>query len=119
MARLGSGTLDMILSTLAKYAERKLPADYLLALDHDDEFPRKVLAELYDPAKLGLHLLFIPEDYGGGVGGARARAEIDALAASGRYWPVIGLEVPLTRADEAFAAMAAGTLVGKAVIRMR
>lgn len=70
MARLDSGTLDMILSTLAKYAERKLPADYLLALDHDDEFPRKVLAELYDPAKLGLHLLFIPEDYGGLGGGA-------------------------------------------------
>jgi hypothetical protein len=31
---------------------------------------------------------------------------------------VIGLEVPLERADAAFAAMAAGTLNGKAVIRI-
>ncbi|WBX83291.1 zinc-binding dehydrogenase [Sphingosinicella microcystinivorans] len=53
------------------------------------------------------------------AGGARARTAIDALAASGRYRPVIGLEVPLARADEAFAAMAAGTLVGKAVVRIR
>jgi NADPH2:quinone reductase len=43
-------------------------------------------------------------------------AAIDARAAVLR--PVIGLEVPLERADAAFAAMAAGTLNGKAVIRI-
>lgn len=50
--------------------------------------------------------------------GARARAAIDALASSGRYSPFIGMEVPLERADEAFAAMAEGRLVGKAVVRI-
>ena len=52
-------------------------------------------------------------------GGARVRAEIDALVTSGHYRPCIGMEVPLARVGEAFAAMAAGTLVGKAVVRIR
>ncbi len=43
-------------------------------------------------------------------------AAIDARAALLR--PVIGLEVALERADDAFAAMAAGTLNGKAVVRI-
>jgi len=50
--------------------------------------------------------------------GARAEAEIERLAASGAYRPYIGLDVPLDRADKAFAAMADGSLVGKAVIRI-
>ncbi len=41
---------------------------------------------------------------------------IDAMALSLR--PIIGLEVPLERAADAFAAMAAGTLTGKAVVRI-
>jgi len=53
------------------------------------------------------------------AGGVRVRAEIDALVEPGRYRPLIGMEVPLERADEAFAAMAAGTLIGKAVVRIR
>ncbi|BBE35038.1 NADPH:quinone oxidoreductase family protein [Sphingosinicella microcystinivorans] len=52
-------------------------------------------------------------------GGSRASAAIDALVASSRYRPFIGMEVPLERADEAFAAMAAGALIGKAVVRIR
>lgn len=53
------------------------------------------------------------------AGGSRARAAIDALVASSHYRPFIGMEAPLERADEAFAAMAAGTLIGKAVLRIR
>jgi NADPH2:quinone reductase len=53
------------------------------------------------------------------LAGERVRAEIDALVESGRYRPFIGMEVPLERANEAFAAMAAGTLIGKAVVRIR
>jgi NADPH2:quinone reductase len=43
-------------------------------------------------------------------------AAIDARAAALR--PPIGLEVPLEQGDAAFAAMAAGTLLGKAVLRI-
>jgi alkylation response protein AidB-like acyl-CoA dehydrogenase len=70
MPHLDDGTLAMMLSTLNKYAGRKLTPAYLLELDCKDEFPHKVLEELYDPAQLGLHLLFIPEEYGGLGGGA-------------------------------------------------
>ncbi len=65
MRGLDAETLDMILSTLRKYAERTLTTGYLLELDAKDEFPRDVLRELFDPNQLGLHLLFVPEEYGG------------------------------------------------------
>lgn len=60
----------MILSTLRKYAEDKLTSKYLLELDARGEFPHEILEDLYDPMCLGLHLLFIPEEYGGLGGGA-------------------------------------------------
>ncbi len=44
---------------------------------------------------------------------------IDALAAAGKLRAHIGLEVPLAEVGHAFAAMADGTLVGKAVIDCR
>ncbi len=70
MAGLDSETLQMVLATLQKYADKKLPEKLLLELDHKDEFPRKVLKELYDTRHLGLHLVFIPESFGGLGGGA-------------------------------------------------
>lgn len=70
MAGLDRETREMVLDTLRRYAEDKLTDEYLLQLDHDDQFPRDVLAELYDPMRLGLHLLFIPEAYDGLGGGA-------------------------------------------------
>ena len=70
MPGLDADTLAMVLSTLQKYADKKLPEKLLLELDHKDEFPRKVLKELYDTRHLGLHLVFIPETFGGLDGGA-------------------------------------------------
>lgn len=67
---LDAETRGMILDTLKKYAENKLTLEYLLELDHKDEFPQVVLDELYDPMQLGLHLLFIPEEYDGLGAGA-------------------------------------------------
>ena len=49
---------------------------------------------------------------------ARARAALDRLAADGACRPHIGLIVPMEDADKAFAAMASGTLVGKAVVKV-
>jgi alkylation response protein AidB-like acyl-CoA dehydrogenase len=82
MAGLEAESLDLILSTLRKYADKKLTLDYLLALDRNDEFPHAVLKELYDPNTLGLHLLFIPEEYGGLGGGAYDIYRIAELMAS-------------------------------------
>jgi alkylation response protein AidB-like acyl-CoA dehydrogenase len=82
MAGLDSETLQMVLATLQKYADKKLPEKLLLDLDHNDEFPRKVLKELYDPRNLGLHLVFIPESFGGLGGGAYDIYRVSELMAA-------------------------------------
>ncbi len=68
MAGLDRKELNQALSALSKYAEKRLTNEYLLELDHKDEFPQDVLDELYQD--IGLHLLFIPEELGGMGGGA-------------------------------------------------
>jgi alkylation response protein AidB-like acyl-CoA dehydrogenase len=60
--------LELIVSTLREYAERELKPERLLKLDRDNEFPEQVSRELY--GEIGLHLLFIPEEFGGMGGGA-------------------------------------------------
>jgi alkylation response protein AidB-like acyl-CoA dehydrogenase len=68
MSRLDTENLDMILATLRDYAERELKPERLLELDRLNEFPEEVHRELY--RDVGLHLLFIPEEFGGMGGGA-------------------------------------------------
>jgi alkylation response protein AidB-like acyl-CoA dehydrogenase len=92
----------MILTTLQKYAERKLTTDVLLELDHKDEFPHDVLHELNDPSQLGLHLVFIPEEYGGLGGNAydiyrisEVMAAIDLGVATGVLATFLGTD-PIT-----------------------
>src|SRR5579859_1417422 len=70
MAGLDTSTRQQILGTLAKYAEHKLTPEIVLELDREERFPREILKELCDPNQLGLHLLFIPEEYGGLGAGA-------------------------------------------------
>ncbi|MFN8499611.1 MAG: acyl-CoA dehydrogenase family protein, partial [Anaerolineae bacterium] len=101
MAGFDADTLDMILSTLQEYAERELTPEYLLELDYKDEFPTRVLEDLYGP-NVGLHLLFIPEEYGGLGGGAydiyrvsEAMAAIDLGIATGVLATFLGTD-PIT-----------------------
>jgi len=82
MPCLDSDTRNMILDTLKKYADRRLTPEYLRELDHNDEFPRDILAELYDPGQLGLHLIFIPEEFGGLGGGAYDIYRVSELMAT-------------------------------------
>jgi len=83
MSRLDEETLETILSTLRDYAADELKPEVLLQLDHDDEFPMKVLRDLYDPSRIGLHLLFVEERHGGLGGGAydiyRVSAQMAAI----------------------------------------
>jgi hypothetical protein len=65
MAGLDADTLELILSTLGKYADKTLALAYLLALDRNDEFPYEVLKERHDPNTLGLPPLSIPKECGG------------------------------------------------------
>ena len=61
---------QMVLDTLKVVRERLLPKKKVLELDKKEEFPEQILREILGP-EIGLHLLFIPEEYGGMGGGAR------------------------------------------------
>ena len=99
MPRLDPESLDMVLSTLREYAARELRPEVLIELDRKDEFPMKVLRDLYDPEQIGLHLLFLPEDVGGLGGGAydiyrvsSVMAEIDLGIATGVLATFLGTD---------------------------
>src|SRR5262245_30871950 len=102
MTTLDTDTLDMVISTLREYAGRKLKPEFLRELDEKDEFPQQVLKDLYDPNQFGLHLLFIPEEYGGLGGGAydiyrvsETMARIDLGIATGVLATFLGSD-PIT-----------------------
>ncbi|MFN8566495.1 MAG: acyl-CoA dehydrogenase family protein [Kouleothrix sp.] len=102
MTGLDTETRDMVISTLQEYAERKLKPEFLRELDEKDEFPEQVLKDLYDPNQFGLHLMFIPEEYGGLGGGAydiyrvsETMARIDLGIATGVLATFLGTD-PIT-----------------------
>lgn len=89
--------LDQILSTLNKYAEKKLTPEFLLKIDHEDRFPNEVLSDLYN--NIGLHLVFIDEEDDGLGGGAydvyrvsEAMASIDVGIATGVLATFLGAD---------------------------
>src|SRR5690242_17143421 len=65
-----SKTLKLSLKSLADFAKKKLPDEELIALDERDECPLDIVRHMCKPDKLGIQLLFIPEEFGGFGGGA-------------------------------------------------
>src|ERR1043165_7481816 len=63
-------TLKLSLKSLRDFAKKKLPDEELIALDERDECPLEVVRHMCSPEKLGIQLLFIPEEFGGFGGGA-------------------------------------------------
>jgi len=63
-------TLKLSLKSLREFARKKLPDAELIALDERDECPLEIVRHMCSPDKLGIQLLFIPEEYGGLGGGA-------------------------------------------------
>jgi alkylation response protein AidB-like acyl-CoA dehydrogenase len=63
-------TLQLSLKSLRDFAKKKLPDADLIALDERDECPLEIVRHMCSPDKLGIQLLFIPEEYGGFGGGA-------------------------------------------------
>jgi alkylation response protein AidB-like acyl-CoA dehydrogenase len=99
MARLDVEMLEQILTTLREYAEKNLPPARLLEIELGHEFPEKVMKDLYDPGQIGLHLLTIPEEFGGLGGGAydiyrvsEAMAAIDLGIATGVLATFLGTD---------------------------
>ena len=63
-------TLKLSLKSLREFAKKRLPDETLLELDERDECPLEIVSHMCDPDKLGIQLLFIPEEFGGLGGGA-------------------------------------------------
>jgi acyl-CoA dehydrogenase len=62
-------TLTLSLKSLRDFAKKQLPDETLIALDEKDECPIDIVKTMCHPDKLGIQLLFIPEEYGG-MGGS-------------------------------------------------
>jgi len=67
-AGLDAETLGFTLDAISDFAARNLPQQLLLDLDAGHEFPEDLVRAMC--TELGVHLLFIPEEYGGMGGGA-------------------------------------------------
>ena len=66
---------QMVLDLLTQIRQRLLTPEKLRQWDQDEIFPEEAIRELLGP-KIGLQLLFIPEEYGGMGGGARDIAAV-------------------------------------------
>ena len=62
-------TLKLSLKSLRDFAKKRLPDQELIDLDARDECPIEIVRHMCSPDKLGIQLLFIPEEYGGFGGG--------------------------------------------------
>src|SRR5512146_2234591 len=63
-------TLKLSVKALRDFAKKRLPDETLIELDERDECPLDIVRYMCDPDRLGIQLLFIPEEYGGLGGGA-------------------------------------------------
>jgi alkylation response protein AidB-like acyl-CoA dehydrogenase len=65
-----SKTLKLSLKSLKDFAKKRLPDEVLRDLDERDECPLEIVRHMCSPDKLGIQLLFVPEEFGGMGGGA-------------------------------------------------
>src|SRR5437660_3163468 len=66
---IANKTLKLSLKSLREFAKKRLPDETLIDLDARDECPLEVVRHMCSPDKLGIQLLFIPEEFGGMGGG--------------------------------------------------
>ncbi|MGB8063950.1 MAG: acyl-CoA dehydrogenase family protein [Candidatus Sulfotelmatobacter sp.] len=62
--------LKLSLKSLKEFARKRLPDETLIELDERDECPIDIVRDMCSPDKLGIQLLFIPEEFGGMGGGS-------------------------------------------------
>ena len=99
MASMDAISRNLMLDSLKEYAKRRIPYDLIRELDEKNEFPADILKEMYDRDTLGVHLLMIPEEYGGVSGGTydiyricEALARIDLGIATGVFATFLGTD---------------------------
>jgi alkylation response protein AidB-like acyl-CoA dehydrogenase len=67
--RLDAEDIDLIVKTLKEFTQNEAPFDRRLKWDESDTCPADVVRAMLSP-DVGLHLVFLPADYGGMGGGA-------------------------------------------------
>jgi alkylation response protein AidB-like acyl-CoA dehydrogenase len=60
-----SKTLQLSLKSLREFAKKRLPDETIIELDERDECPLDIVRHMCSPDKLGIQLLFVPEEFGG------------------------------------------------------
>ncbi len=63
-------TLKLSLKSLREFAKKRLTDEVLIDLDARDECPLEIVRHMCSPDKLGIQLLFVPEEFGGMGGGS-------------------------------------------------
>ena len=88
----------MIVEAIKDFANQSFPESRLLELDHNDEFPIDDIRQMCGDG-LGIHLIFIPEEYQGMGGGAwdsyrvcETMARIDLGIATGIFATFLGAD---------------------------
>src|ERR1700739_2238595 len=66
---IANKTLKRSLKSLREFAKKRLTDEVLIDLDARDECPLEIVRHMCSPDKLGIQLLFIPEEFGGMGGG--------------------------------------------------
>jgi alkylation response protein AidB-like acyl-CoA dehydrogenase len=95
-------TLKLSLKSLHDFAKKRLPDQELIDLDARDECPLEIVRYMCSPDKLGIQLLFVPEEFGG-MGGStfdvyricEAMARIDLGIATSLFATFLGSD-PIT-----------------------
>ena len=62
--RMDPEMLSMVLETIAKLERERLPLDTKLEMDRKGDFPMELIRFMLSP-EIALHLIFIPEEFGG------------------------------------------------------
>ncbi len=65
MVGLDAETRKMVLDTIREYGKRRLKHADLIKLDDHNTYPTEIMKDLYDPEKVAINLMMIPEKYGG------------------------------------------------------
>lgn len=69
LKRLDAEDLNLVVGTLKEFTDREAPLDRRLKWDESDTCPADVVRAMLSP-EVGLHLVFLPAEYGGMGGGA-------------------------------------------------
>ena len=97
MAKNDLITRNLMLDSLKQYAKNRISHEFIRQHDAKNEIPLEILKEMYDHDVLGVHLLLIPEEYGG-LGGQTTEiyrvceqlARIDLGIATGVFATFLG-----------------------------